>query len=134
MLLFEMHEFWIVDFPQDYFKTDPSLLTFLDQSPKLSKKSLNTENLQVETIYHAQCYHPPEDKSLTVILLAFLKANGVIFLVQNCLPEGDKMVKHEVPPAIAINGQEGDITAVRFWLVKLKTCYLDNFTLERPAI
>ena len=47
----------------------------------------------------------------------FQQVSDGIYLVQKSLSAetGEKMVKHEVPPATAANGQEGDITSVRFW-------------------
>ena len=47
----------------------------------------------------------------------FQQVSDGIYLVQKSLSAetGEKMVKHEVPPAVAANGQKGDITSVRFW-------------------
>ena len=115
LLLFETHEFWVVSFPEKFFEIDCTLATFLDQAPNVTRKSLNIDGLEIDTIFHAECYHPDSEQSNTDLLLAFLKAKGVIYLVQTCLPDGNKIVKHKVPPAVALNGKEGDITAVRFW-------------------
>jgi hypothetical protein len=49
--------------------------------------------------------------------VAFIKANNnSIYLVQYYFEEpAKKTVKHRVPPAIATNGEVGEITAIRFW-------------------
>ena len=111
-------------------------MTFLDKSPTITRKSFKTDELEIDNIFHAQCYHPPKEISTTALLVAFLKvcstkkkiffriltiffqqASDGIYLVQKSLSAetGEKMVKHEVPPAAAANGQKGDITSVRFW-------------------
>ena len=52
-----------------------------------------------------------------ILTIFFQQASDGIYLVQKSLSAetGEKMVKHEVPPATAANGQKGDITSVRFW-------------------
>ena len=137
LLLFQTHEYWIVNFPEDFFRTETSdLVTFLDKSPTITRKSFKTDELEIDNIFHAQCYHPPKEISTTALLVAFLKVCSTkkkiffcilkfffqqvsdgIYLVQKSLSAetGEKMVKHEVPPATAANGQKGDITSVRFW-------------------
>ena len=51
------------------------------------------------------------------IEIFFQQVSDGIYLVQKSLSAetGEKMVQHEVPPAVAANGQKGDITSVRFW-------------------
>ena len=74
LLLFQTHEYWIVNFPEDFFRTETSdLVTFLDKSPTITRKSFKTDELEIDNIFHAQCYHPPKEISTTALLVAFLK-------------------------------------------------------------
>lgn len=100
---------WSIKFPDDFFEIDPSLVTFLDKYPSVTKRKLSQEDLSVSKVFHAQ--------RLGGLIVVFVKANDdQIFLLQCSLgPTGMKLVRHQVPPAKAANGHVGDITAVRFW-------------------
>ena len=49
------------------------MVTFLDKSPTITRKSFKTDELEIDNIFHAQCYHPPKEISTTALLVAFLK-------------------------------------------------------------
>ena len=111
LLIFETDEMWTIKFPEDFFEMDPSLVTFLDKYPSVHVHKLSSEDLRISKVFHAQ--------RLSGLIVAFVKANDQkIFLLQCLLGQNNlELVRHQVPPATAINGQVGDITAVRFWYV-----------------
>ena len=107
MLIFETDEIWTIILPSDFFEIDPSLVTFLDKYPELTKNKLSSDEFPIDKIFHAQ--------TLKEFIVAFVKSEGKIFLMQCLLGDTLDTVVHEVPPAVAANGMDGDITAVRFW-------------------
>ena len=107
LLIFETDEIWTVKLTPDFFDIDTTLVTFLDKYPEVVKRHLSTEDFPIERVFHAQ--------TLKELIVAFVKSEGKIFLLQCQLNEKVEMVRHEVPPALSANGTEGDITAARFW-------------------
>ena len=99
---------WTIKFPPGFFDIDPSLVTFLDKCPQVTTRQLSQGDFHITQVFHAQ--------RLYDIIVAFVKVDERLFLLQ-CLLVGEemKLVKHEVPPAVANNGEVGDITTVRFW-------------------
>ena len=80
MLIFETDELWSVKFPENFFNIDPSLVTFLDKYPEVTKRRLSQEDFTIEKVYHAQ--------RLRQFIVAFVRdSNGKIFLLQ-CLLKG----------------------------------------------
>ena len=100
---------WTIKFPDDFFEIDSTLVTFLDKYPDVRRRKLSQEDLPISRVFHAQ--------RLGHLVVGFVKtADGLILLLQCLLAEDEvQLVRHQVPPAVAANGQVGDITAVRFW-------------------
>ena len=115
LLVFDTDELWFLSFSEDFFNFDPELVTFLDKSPQVRKKKLLDPGLKITKVYHAQY--------LSDFLAAFIKAldteadtvNTYLIQYADVNEENSKLVKLKVPPAVAINGEEGEITAARFW-------------------
>ena len=112
LLIFETDEVWTIKFSDDFFVIDPSLVTFLEKYPEVTKCRLTQEDFSIAKVFHAQ--------RLKGFIMAFVKAasDGKIYLLQCLLKDNGnnvEIVRHLVPDATSANGQIGDITAVRFW-------------------
>ena len=112
LLIFETDEVWTIKFSDDFFVIDPSLVTFLEKYPEVTKCRLSQEDFSIAKVFHAQ--------RLKGFIVAFVKSasDGKIYLLQCLLKDNGnnvEIVRHLVPDATSANGQIGDITAVRFW-------------------